>query len=443
MNQAAITRPMRLPCGLALKNRLVKAAMTEGLADPDGCSNARLEALYRRWSRGGPGLLITGNVQVDGDHLERPGNVIIDGRQPAHAADALRRWVEAAGEGDAELMMQLSHAGRQTPAKVNPQPLSASAVRLGLPGGLYARPRPMTGAEIEQLVERFADAAALARDCGFCGVQVHAAHGYLLSQFLSPLANRRDDEWGGRLENRARLLRRVVAAIRQRCGSGFALAVKLNSSDFQRGGFAPEDSRQVARWLAQDGIDLLEISGGTYEQPRMLELVGLEAPEELPQRASTRQREAFFEGFAAELRQSIDVPLMVTGGFRNAAVMNAAIEEDGIDLIGLGRPLCVAPESPATLLAGASELPRVERRIGRPHSRLFGVNARPLMLRALAGLSVMAWYYEQILRIGHERQLRDETGILGCFLRLQLRESRWLRARRRWLASLAQQPGQQ
>ena len=425
----AFAIPLRLSCGPTLKNRLAKAAMTEGLADPAGRATGAHVRLYSRWSAGGCGLLITGNVMVDPLHLERPGNVIIGSRPDPDAFDRLRAWARAGTADGTQLWMQLSHSGRQTPRRVNAHPKAPSPVPLRLPGNLYGTPEPMTGREIEDVVERFALAAEVARDAGFTGVQVHAAHGYLLSEFLSPRANRRTDEWGGPLENRARLLRRVVRAVRRRCGDGFPVSVKLNSADFQRGGFAEEDAASVAHWLAEDGVALLEISGGTYEQPRMMGIAG-KGPA-VPARASTRAREAYFIDFAARLRQSVSLPLMVTGGFRTAAAMNDAIENDGIAVIGLARPLVHDPLAANALLAGhALELDRWERRLGHPGG-LLGVDSPILAVKAASSFAAIAWYYDQLYQLGAGREPTSDEAIWKALLRLRVREALWLRARRR------------
>jgi 2,4-dienoyl-CoA reductase-like NADH-dependent reductase (Old Yellow Enzyme family) len=276
---ALLAASLTLPCGAVLPNRLAKAAMTEGLSDSQGRPTPELDRLYEIWSRGGAGLLISGNIQIDADHLERPGNVILDRAPDAAMSAALRRWTQAATCGGNHFWVQISHAGRQTMASVNPHPMAPSPVKLGLPGGQFGEPVALSEEEIEALIARFALAAKTCRDHGFTGVQIHAAHGYLISQFLSPRSNRRADQWGGALENRARFLMRVVDAARATVGGDFPLAVKLNSADFQRGGFAFEESLQVAMWLQDAGIDLIEISGGTYEQPKLLGIEGLEAPE--------------------------------------------------------------------------------------------------------------------------------------------------------------------
>jgi 2,4-dienoyl-CoA reductase-like NADH-dependent reductase (Old Yellow Enzyme family) len=334
------------------------------------------------------------------------------------------------------MWMQLSHPGRQTQKKVNPRPKSASDVRLGVPGGQFARPVPLKPTEIHELIERFAAAALEAKETGFSGVQVHGAHGYLISQFLSPSANHRTDEWGGSLENRARFLRAIVGAVRESTGAGFAISVKLNSSDFQKGGFGPDDARQVVQWLAEDGVDLVEISGGTYEQPKMLELEGLQPPEEIRVRASTREREAYFLAFAAELAEAAEVPLMVTGGFRSAAGMVEAIRDDAISAIGIGRPMCGAPHCVAALLRDGKDLPRFEQTLGNPRSML-GIHSPLKLVKLAASFGVMAWYYDQIVRMADGRDFDPATHIFTRFLALQNREMEWMKRRRAWLSRSA------
>lgn len=435
-NLDTLNQPLVLPCGQLLKNRLVKAAMTEGLAGPDGLPNERHARLYRTWAEGGPAVSITGNVMIDGSHLERPGNVILDRSLDNTERQAFRAWAEAGSAGGCQMWMQLSHPGRQTQKRVNPHPKSASDVRLGVPGGQFAKPSPLSGNEIQDLVERFASAALAAKECGFSGVQIHGAHGYLISQFLSPAANRRKDEWGSGLENRARFLRSVVAAVRSVTGHDFAVSVKLNSSDFQRGGFGADDARQVVRWLGEDGVDLVEISGGTYEQPKMLQLEGLQPPEEIKVRASTRKREAYFLAFAAELAEVAEVPLMVTGGFRTAVGMADAIERDGISAIGIARPMCGDPHCVNTLLQEGEDLPQFEKSLGNPRS-LFGIHSPFKLVKLTASFGVMAWYYDQIVLMADGRENDPETHIFTRFLALQNREIEWMRGRRSWLKRAA------
>jgi 2,4-dienoyl-CoA reductase-like NADH-dependent reductase (Old Yellow Enzyme family) len=423
-----LAEPLTLPCGATLPNRLAKAAMTEGLATADGIATDALCRLYRTWAEGGAGLLITGNVIVDRDHLERPGNVVIHGAPGEEQQAALARWSGAATSAGNAAWVQLSHAGRQTMKKVNPHPKAPSAIKLGLPGGQFGEPVALTEAEIGELPGRFATAAAAVLAAGFGGVQVHAAHGYLLSEFLSPRANRRNDAYGGSAEKRARLLLDTIAAVRAATGPGFAVAVKLNSADFQKGGFAFEDSLQVARWLEEAGVDLIEISGGTYEQPRLLGVEGLEPAEEQTVAASTRAREAYFVDFALAMRESVKVPLMVTGGFRTRAAMEQALAE-GVDLIGLGRPLCVQTDGPARLLAGADSLPSYETDLGLLPKPLRFLRGSKL-LRTLDTFGTMYWFYAQLDLLGKEGHTVPELSPFAASRRIEGLQKQLLAARR-------------
>lgn len=423
----AFSQPLALPSE-TLPNRLAKAAMTEGLADPRGRPTPLHERLYGAWADGGAGLLISGNVIVDRDHLERPGNVILHGPADAETRSAFSRWTAAARRNGAGFWMQISHAGRQTMRTVNPAPKSASDVALAMPGKQFAPPTPLGEAEILDLVERFAAAAVVARETGFTGVQIHAAHGYLISQFLSPLANRRTDAWGGSLENRARFLLEIVRRVRERAGADFTLAVKLNSADFQRGGFAADESLAVAAMLAAVDVDVLEISGGSYEQPRMMGMDGLAKPDAGGMPRSTAQREAYFLDFAVAMRARVTIPLMVTGGFRTAAAMDRAVKEDGVALIGLGRPLCVDPAGPAKLLAGAAMLDRWEDRL-RVGPGLLGPRSPIAMVKAINGFGATYWHYQQLRRIAAGNPPDEQLGVLAALGREQAAQAAWLRAR--------------
>ncbi|MDX2233457.1 MAG: NADH:flavin oxidoreductase/NADH oxidase family protein [Hyphomonadaceae bacterium] len=422
---------LRQPLALGaetLPNRLAKGAMTEGLADSRGRPTARHARLYGAWAQGGAGLLISGNVIIDRDHLERPGNVILDRAPDAEAKAAFAAWAQAARAHGAGFWMQISHAGRQTMATVNPAPKSASDVALAMPGKQFAKPSPLSEAEILDLVRRFAQAAVHAREAGFTGVQIHAAHGYLLSQFLSPLANRRTDAWGGPLENRARFLLEAVRAVRAAVGGDFTLSVKLNSADFQRGGFDGGESLTVAQWLGEAGVDVLEISGGSYEQPRMMGMDGLQKPDLKGLPASTAAREAYFLDFASEMRRRVAMPLMVTGGFRTAAAMARAITDDGVALIGLGRPLCVDTAGPAALLAGAAALDRSEDRL-RIGPGLLGPKSPIGLIKALNGFGATYWYYQQLRRIADGQGPDRALGVFKALQQEQAAQAAWLASR--------------
>jgi len=417
---------LRLPCGAVLPNRLAKAAMTEGLADEADRATPRLATLYRRWSAGGSGLLITGNVMVDRRWLERPGNVVAEDDE---GAGALAEWARAGTVAGNHLWMQISHPGRQSSRMSTRQPVAPSEVGLDILG-MFARPRALAAPEIGDVVRRFAFTAATAKAAGFTGVQVHAAHGYLLSQFLSPVTNRRADEWGGALENRARLLLEVVRATREAVGPEFPVGVKLNSADFQKGGFSAEESMQVARWLEEAGVDLLEISGGTYEQPRLLGHAGAAGTAEEPARESTRAREAYFLDYARRIRETVTMPLMVTGGFRSRGAMAAALAEGALDVVGLARPLCVEPALPGRLAAGTAEGAIRLRPLRLGSARWAGPASPLFVMKALNVQGEVAWYYRQIVRLADGLEPDLSLGAGRALLQHARGEWRTARARR-------------
>ncbi|MFT3801922.1 MAG: NADH:flavin oxidoreductase/NADH oxidase family protein [Burkholderiaceae bacterium] len=432
---AMLGDPLTLPCGAVLPNRLAKAALTEGLADALNRATPQHQALYQRWSRGGAGLVITGNVQVDRRFLERPGNVVIDrdggldGAQHAAALDALRAYARAGTVGGNHLWMQINHPGRQTPIDVHPSPLAPSAVPLPMPG--FGEPRALTDEQIVDIIDRFAYVASVAQQTGFTGVQIHAAHGYLLSQFLSPLANRRDDRWGGPLENRARLLLSIVREVRERVGPAFPISVKLNSADFQKGGFDDDESRRVVGWLEQAGVDLLEVSGGNYEQPQFIVAGrgrgGGADPMLETVRESTRLREAYFLDYAVAMRAATRMPLMVTGGFRSADAMRRALADGALDVVGLGRPLITAPAGCAGLLDGSLDaLPAFERSL-RPEVPADVLAARPSVLAGVKGWGVQGWFCVQLLRMGEGQDPDPAISVYDAYQRYRANEDATLR----------------
>lgn len=424
-----ISQPLTLPCGAVLSNRIAKAAMTEGLADIHGRPTAELEKLYGIWSDGGAGLHLSGNIQIDADHLERPGNVIIDAMPDEEMRTSLKRWTTAATRNGNHFWAQVSHAGRQTMKAVNPHPKAPSAVKLGLPGGQFGMPVALTEEEILRLISRFGQAAAVCQQTGFTGVQIHAAHGYLISQFLSPRSNLREDRWGGSLENRARFLLFTVNTVRQLVGPEFPISVKLNSADFQRGGFAFEDSLQVARWLQEAGVDLIEISGGTYEQPKLLGIEGMEAEEVQTVAATTLAREAYFVDFAKAMKNELAIPLMVTGGFRSASAMEQALKSGAADVIGLGRPMCVLPEAPKRLIGGMAMLPRTENQLKLFPEWLAGLR-KFKMARGIDGFAVQFWYYSQIYALGRTGRTKLDMTVFAAMREVEAYQKNWLKERR-------------
>ncbi|MEM9600100.1 MAG: NADH:flavin oxidoreductase/NADH oxidase family protein [Pseudomonadota bacterium] len=346
-----------LPCGQTLPNRLAKAAMEENMADQlSGLGQVpgeQLVKLYSAWAEGGAGMIITGNVMVDPTAMTGPGGVVLQ----AGTLDDMRvrtrfeDWAEAGKSGGAAMVMQISHPGRQIYAAQGTEAVSASESRLDMGtdavSKLFAPARAMTDDEIRGLIRRFGETALAAKSAGFNGVEVHAAHGYLLAQFLSPLTNRREDDWGGSLENRARLLLEIVRTIRDRVGEDFIVGVKLNSADFQKGGFDVGDATQVVDWLGAEAIDFVEISGGTYESAAMM---GDSQDGRISQ--STVAREAFFLEFAEQIADAATMPLMVTGGITQRDTVEQALASEAIDMVGIARALIITPDLPNRWKAG-------------------------------------------------------------------------------------------
>ena len=295
------------------------------------------------------GICITGNVMVDSNAVGEPRNVVIE--DDRHIG-ALKAWASSAQKTNTQIWVQLNHPGKQSPKTLSVEPVAPSAVPFsGNLGRFFNPPRELTRAEIQDLIARFAQAAKIAKKAGFTGVQIHGAHGYLVSQFLSPQHNQRKDEWGGSIENRMRFVIEIYRAIRKAVGKKFPVGVKLNSSDFIKGGFTEDESVMVATTLAQEGTDLIEISGGTYEKPAMT--------------GRTREfrdssTEAYFLTYAEKVRQHIASPLMITGGFRTAKGMADAVADGRIDLVGLARPLAIDPDLPNKILSGESYVSAVK-----------------------------------------------------------------------------------
>lgn len=335
-----ITQPMALQ-GLTLKNRLVKAAMSEALSNTAGQVTPELLQLYKTWAQGGVGCAITGNVMIDIRAKNEAGVVVIEDDSDL---TALTQWAAIGKKQHMPLIVQLSHPGKQCPKGLNKETVAPSAIGYNIDmAAVFGVPREMTDAEIVEQIQRFGESARICKLAGFEGVQIHAAHGYLVSSFLSPKHNQRSDRWGGSLENRMRFLIESFQEIRRQTGKNFTVGVKLNSSDFQKGGFSEEDSLAVVKALDALGVDFIEISGGTYEAAAM---VGTK------KKASTVQREAYFLEFAETIRSQVQTTLMVTGGFRTRKGMDAALQSGACDLIGMARPLAVETDAPARLIAG-------------------------------------------------------------------------------------------
>lgn len=407
-----LAAPLTLPCGAVLPNRLAKAAMSEQLGDRANRPTARLETLYGRWGASDCGLVVTGNVMVDRRHVGEPCNVVIEDERDL---PALRRWAQAGRRNGMAIWVQINHPGRQALRIAGSRPVAPSPIAPKVPGAVT--PRELTGPEIEEIVARFARTAAIVKEAGFDGVQLHGAHGYLISQFLSPRANQRDDEWGGDAERRRRFVLEVVRATRAAVGPEFPVAIKLNSADFQRGGFTEEESAEVVVALAAEGIDLLEVSGGTYEAPAMM---GGRNGAETPARASTQAREAYFLDYAERIRAQVPgLPLMVTGGFRSAEAMAAALGGDACDVVGIGRPLALHPDAAGELIDGRRA--RVDAGVKR-----VGI----AKLRQLDSALDLFWHTRQIQRIGRGRDPWDGEHLLQTLVSFLLVNG-WGAARRK------------
>ena len=383
-DQKILAQPLALPCGTVIPNRFAKAPTSEHLAERSGDPGTDLATLYRIWSEGGSGLIITGNVMVERRKFEAPRNPVFDAKtNPA----AVQSYAAAAKSAGNKAIVQISHPGRQQ-QRGRGKSVAPSAIRLDAPWPLFGTPRSLTGAEIADLIGRFAETARIAVENGFDGVELHAAHGYLINQFLSPIVNQRSDEWGGSFSGRAKFLLEVLAAVREAIGPERIIAAKLNSADFQRGGFSNEDSIATAQLLEAAGLDLLEVSGGTYEDPQMI--VGLQ------RRQSTIDREAYFLEFAERLRGETKLPLMVSGGFRSSDAMRAAVASGSTDLVGLARPLTLMPDLPNRVLAGES----LRASDAEPRSKIKFVDA-------FLGSS---WHNQQYARMASHKQPATDRG---------------------------------
>ena len=391
--ELTLQQPLTLPSGCVVKNRLLKSAMSEALGSRDGAPTPELVRLYQAWADGGIGLCITGNVMIDHLAVGEPGNVIIE---DARHLGALQDWAQAATRNGTQCWVQLNHPGKQAPKGLNKETVAPSAVPFRADmKAFFATPRALIDAEIEALIQRYGQAAAVVKQAGFTGVQIHGAHGYLVSQFLSPHHNTRTDDWGGSSEKRRRFVLEVYAAMRAAVGADFPIGIKLNSADFQRGGFTEEESIDTIRALSAAGIDLIEISGGTYEAPAM---TGIKTGADV--KSSTREREAYFLEFAEKARAAVTTPLAVTGGFRTAQGMAQAIQSGAVDMVGLARILAIEPDVPQRLLAGKAALHQV-----KPITT--GIKAIDKL-----GLLEVSWYTGQLKRIGRGQATKpNEPGL--------------------------------
>ena len=338
MTENLLFTPITLPNGTTIKNRFFKSAMSEGMGTRDFQPKKNIATLYKRWAEGGTGLIITGNIMVDPKGTAEPGNIVFDKNSNM---EILKNWANQGQQHGAKVMVQLNHPGKQAPKTIAKETVAPSAVPLGNGlNKLFSTPRALKTSEVEELVQKFVTSAKITKEAGFSGVQIHAAHGYLISQFLSPHDNRRTDKYGGSLENRMRFLKEIYLGMREELGKNFTIGIKINSTDFKEDGLTEEDSLKTIIELANLGLDFVEISGGTYERPAMMGATS----------KSTNQ--VFFAEYSKKLKQKIEIPVVVTGGIRSINAMNTLLNDNTTDFIGIARPLTIDPNIPNKIKQG-------------------------------------------------------------------------------------------
>ena len=379
------------------KNRLIKGAMSEALANTAGQPNHLHFGLYQAWAKGGLGCAITGNVMVDIRAKNEPGVVAVESDRDLAL---LQQWANVGKQHGMVQLVQLSHPGRQCPKGLNKETVAPSAVPFSpMLATTFGTPRALREDEILDIIQRFATSAQVCEQAGFEGVQLHGAHGYLISQFLSPLTNKRQDQWGGSIENRMRFLLDVYTAVRKATSENFIISVKLNSADFQRGGISEEDVVTVFKAIDDAGIDLIEISGGSYEAPAMA------GAKEDKRKASTIAREAYFLDFAEKIRKQVKCHLMVTGGFRTVEGMNAALDSGACEFVGIARPFAVETDLANRLIAGQDVR--------------YGVNKIKTGIPMVDKMAIMEiiWYAAQFKSIGEGKQPNPKLSPLKVFFK--------------------------
>ena len=382
---------------ITFKNRIIKAAMSEALANDAGQPSQLHFNLYEAWAKGGLGCAITGNVMVDFRAKNEPGVVVIESERDLAK---LQQWAEIGKQHGMVQLIQLSHPGRQCPKGLNKETVAPSAVPFSpVLATTFGTARELREDEILDIIQRFATSAQICEKAGFEGVQLHGAHGYLISQFLSPLTNKRQDQWGGSIENRMRFLLEIYKAVRAATSDQFIISVKLNSADFQRGGITEDEVIAVFKAIDEAGIDLIEISGGTYEAPAM---AGAKADK---RKVSTIAREAYFLDFAENIRKQVKCHLMVTGGFRTVAGMNAALDSGACEFIGIARPLAVETDLTDRLIAGQDVRYAVDKiKTGIP------------MVDKMAIMEII-WYAAQFKDIAQGKRPNPKLSPLKVFLK--------------------------
>ncbi len=363
--KAFLGQPLELPCGVQLKNRLVKSAMSDSLGDGVGNPTEAQMRLYERWAEGGAALSLIGEVQGSPLFPEKPGNLVLvaDAEMPA-----VRALAKRGSAGGAHIWPQLGHAGALAHLPISqpkgPSPLDVEGLRCN----------GMSLEDIHELPGTYARTAALAKVAGFGGVQIHAGHGFLFSQFLSPLFNHRTDAYGGPVERRFRIINEVIDAVRQAVGVSFPIGIKINSADFQRGGFTEDESFEVVRLLDNTSIDLIDVSGGTY------------FPGAASSSDGTSSSGPYFIDFARRAKEVTSIPIMLTGGFEARDQAVSVLQSHSADAISLARAMVLNPSLANTWLSDAG---------GDPEFPVFDAPPRG---------GVTAWYSMRLTALGEDAE---------------------------------------
>jgi len=391
-----VFEPIVLTSGLFLHNRLIKAAMEENMANEVQQPGSDIFNLYTAWAKGEMGAIITGNVMVDPHAMTGPGGIAL------HATSELApftEWAKLSKKHGVKIIMQINHPGRQTYRSLGGKTIAPSStpLELGKHSSMFSQPETMSETDIQDVISRFAITAKKAEEAGFDGVQIHAAHGYLLSQFLSPLVNKRQDKWGGKIVNRSRLLIEIVCSVKKAVSSRFSISVKLNSADFQRGGFDINDAILVVQQLEKMNVDFVELSGGSYEAPAMQ---GRSADDR------TLAREAYFLEFAKSIALQTTLKIMTTGGIKRLAVANQ-VRNEHIDLVGIASAMAYKPDLVKIWKTNAEALgftPKVDWKN-----------------KTLAALATMALVRRQLQRLGRSKVPKQNASALFSLIQDRIR----------------------
>jgi len=360
-----LNQPLELPCGVWLKNRLIKSAMSDSLGDGAGNPTDAQMRLYERWAEGGAALSLIGEVQVIPGYPEKPGNLVL---VPDTDLPALRQLAKRGSVNGAHIWPQLGHAGALAHGPISnpkgPSPLNVDGLQCD----------GMTLDEIHELPQSYARAAILAQDAGFGGVLIHAGHGFLFSQFLSPLFNHRTDAYGGNVEGRFRVISEVIDAVRQAVGAPYPVGIRINSTDKLEGGLTTDDAFEVVRLLNNTSVDLIDISGGTY------------FPGAASSSDGTSSSGPYFANFAKQAKELTDIPIVVTGGFETREQVVRALQDGAADAISLGRAIILNPSLANAWLSDAG---------GDPEFPVFDAPPRG---------GVTAWYSMRLTALGEDNE---------------------------------------